>query len=357
MKAAVYYGPEDVRVEDVSEDEVGPTDVRIDVAWCGICGTDLHEYNGGPIFVPDEPHPQTGEAMPVTIGHEFSGVVSEVGSDVDRLSVGDRVVVEPNIPCHDCVYCEEGAYNLCENASAIGLQTDTGGFAENAVVPEQQVHVLPEAVDLRDGALVEPLAVGLHSVRCSEISPGDNVAVFGVGPIGLTVVHWAIGAGAKQVFVSEPRKARRRKAADLGADVLIDPMKTDPVRRIRAETPGGVDAAFEYAGVDLSFNAAVRATRRGGVITVGSISEEETETDLNEIVTTERTVQGSQTYSYPPLSFRGEFDAVIRALADGEVDVDAFVTGTIDLDAIVEGGFDTIADEGSDHVKVLVSPD
>lgn len=357
MKAAVYHGPEDVRIEDVSEDEVGPTDVRIDVASCGICGTDLHEYLDGPIFVPDEPHPRTGETMPVTLGHEFSGVVSEVGDSVDRLSVGDHVVVEPNIPCHDCIYCEEGSYNLCEYASAIGLQTDTGGFAENAVVPSQQVHVLQDSVSLKDGALVEPLAVGLHSVRRSEISPGDNVAVFGAGPIGLTVVHWAIEAGAKQVFVSEPQAARRRKAVGLGADMTINPAEEDSVERVRSQTPGGVDAAFEYAGVDPSFNAAVRATRRGGVVTVGSVSEEETTTDLNEIVTAERTVQGSQTYSYPPLSFRGEFDAVIRSLAAGEVDTDAFVTGTIDLEEIVEGGFEAIIDEESDHVKVLVSPE
>jgi (R,R)-butanediol dehydrogenase/meso-butanediol dehydrogenase/diacetyl reductase len=357
MKAAVYHGPEDVRIEDVPEDEVGPTDVRVDVAWCGICGTDLHEYLAGPIFVPAEPHPRTGEAMPLTLGHEFSGVVSEVGDAVDRLSIGDRVVVEPNIPCHDCLYCEEGSYNLCENASAIGLQTDTGGFAENAVVPAQQVHVLPDAVGLDDGALVEPLAVGLHAVRRSGLSAGDSVAVFGAGPIGLTVVHTALRAGAKRVFVSEPRPARRERAADLGADVTIDPLETDPVERIRAGTPGGVDVAFEYAGVEPSFNAAVRSTRRGGVVTVGSVSEEETTTDLNEIVSTERTVRGSQTYGYPPLSFRTEFDAVIRSLAAGAVDTGAFVSGTVALDDVVEDGFEALADETGEHVKLLVSPE
>lgn len=356
MKAAVYYGPEDIRVEKVSKGKVGPEDVRIDVAWCGICGTDLHEYLGGPIFVPEEPHPRTGKRLPVTLGHEFSGIISEVGAEVDRLSKGDRVVVEPNIPCHECLYCEEGRYNLCENASAIGLQTDTGGFAESAVVPEPQVHVLPDSVSLEDGALVEPLAVGVHSVRRSNIGPGDNVAVFGVGPIGLAVVHSALNAGAKQVFVSEPQAARRQKAEALGADATIDPLEADPVERIRSRTPGGVDVAFEYAGVDPSFNAAVRSTRRGGTVVVGSVSEEETTTDLNEIVTAERTVKGSQTYSYPPLSFRGEFDTVIRSLAAGDVDTDTFVSATIDLDDVVEKGFEALADADSEHVKVLVSP-
>lgn len=357
MKAAVYYGQEDVRIEDVPEDEVGPDDVRIDVAWCGICGTDLHEYLGGPIFIPDdEPHPRTGKQLPLTLGHEFSGVVTEVGETVDRLAEGDRVVVEPNIPCHDCLYCEEGSYNLCENASAIGLQTDTGGFAENAVVPSQQVHTLPDSVSLEDGALVEPLAVGLHAVRRAGLSPGDNVAVFGAGPIGLTVVHWAVAAGAKQVFVSEPQASRRERAERLGADVTIDPLEEDPVEVVRSATPGGVNAAFEYAGVDASFNAAVRSTRRGGVVTVGAINEEETTTDLNEIVGAERTVQGSQTYGYPPLSFRSEFDTVIGALAEGSVDTDAFLSATIGLDDLVDGGFETLADGSGGHVKILVSP-
>lgn len=356
MKAAVYHDREDVRIEDVAEDEVGPSDVRIDVAWCGICGTDIHEYLGGPIFIPDEPHPRTGKTLPLTLGHEFSGVVSETGADVTRLSEGDRVVVEPNIPCHDCLYCEEGKYNLCLDPSAIGLQTDTGGFAENAVVPEQQVHALPDSVDLKAGALVEPLAVGLHSIRRSGMQSGDNVGVFGAGPIGLTVVRAAEAAGAKRVFVSEPQKVRREKAKELGADVAIDPLEEDPVETIRSQTPDGVDAAFEYAGVDASFNAAVKSTRRAGVITVGSVTEGETTTDLMEVVTTERTVKGSQTYGYPPLSFRSEFDSVIRSLADGEIDVDAFISSTIDLDEIIEGGFEAISGEGSEEIKVLVKP-
>lgn len=355
MKAAVYHAPKDIRIEEVPEDDVGSSDVRIDVAWCGICGSDLHEYLAGPILVPDEPHPQTGKTRPLTIGHEFSGVVSEVGSDVERLSVGDRVTVEPNIPCGDCLYCEEGKYNLCEKAAAIGLQTDTGGFAENAVVPAKQVYELPDSVTLKEGALVEPLAVGVHAVRRSGIGPGDNVGVFGAGPIGLMVVRWALKTGAKQVFVSEPQSVRRRKATELGADRVIDPSEADPVEIIRDGTPGGVDVAFEYAGVDPSFNAAVRSTRKSGVVVVGSISEDETTTNLNEIVTAERSVRGSQTYGYPPLLTRTEFGTVVDAIAAADINVDAFVTGTIDLDDIVEAGFETLASGTSEHVKILVS--
>jgi len=288
------------------------------------------------------------------MGHEFSGVVSEVGSAASGYEVGDRVTVEPNIPCYDCVYCEEGSYNLCTDAVAIGLQTDSGGFAESAVVPAAQAHHLPSEVTLEQGALVEPLAVGLHAVRQSGLRPGDTVAVFGCGPIGLTVVRAARAAAAQQVFVSEPRDALRELALEVGADRAIDPTEADAVSRIKGGTPDGVDCAFEFAGIEAAFNAAVRSTRRDGTIIVGSISERDVSTDLNTIVTGERTVQGTFCYGYPPLSFRTEFDAIVSEFANGRIDVEPFVTGRIALDDIVERGFEALLDDDQTHVKILV---
>ena len=212
MKAARLYGKQDVRIDsDVTLGDVGPTDVRIDVEACGICGSDLHEYSD-PEFTPAEEHPITGTSRPTVVGHEFSGVVSEVGEAVDRVAVGDRVAVHPNIPCHDCMYCDTGEYNRCLDTLAIGFQTGTGGFAESAVVPEQQVHVLLDGIELWEGALVEPLAVGLHAIRRSGMQAGDSVGVFGCGPIGLTAVQAAQLAGAKEIFVSEPNDSRREIA-------------------------------------------------------------------------------------------------------------------------------------------------
>lgn len=355
MKAAKFHGTQDVRIEDVEADSVGPADVRVEVAVCGICGTDIHEYDSGPIFIPDAPHPVTGKTVPITMGHEFSGVVSEVGSEVTRLTAGDAVAIEPNIPCHHCRYCEEGKFNLCLNLASIGLHTDTGGFAEQAVVPAQQAHRLPDGVTLEEGALVEPLAVGVHATRRSGLSLGDTVAVFGAGPIGLSVVRAVNAAGAKRIFVSEPQPARRERAAELGADYTIDPLETDAVEVIQTETDGGVDVAIEFAAIEASFNDAVRSTKHDGTVTVGSISEEEITTDLNDIVTTERTVKGSFCYGFPPRSFRTEFDTIIQSLADGTIDVEPFVTGRIALDDIVESGFEAILDPESEHVKILVS--
>ncbi len=355
MKAARLYGERDVRIDDVDPGEVGPTDVRIDVEACGICGTDLHEYEE-PDLTPAAPHPKTGASRPLTVGHEFSGTVSNVGPSVSRLDVGDRVAVHPNIPCHDCVYCEEGEYNHCEDAVAVGLETGEGGFAENAVVPEQQVHVLPESVELWEGALVEPLAVGLHAVRRSSMRAGDTVAIFGCGPIGLTALDAANRAGARRIFVSEPNESRRAIAATLGADVTLNPLEDDVVETIRAATDGGVNAAFEFAGIEAAFNAAVRSARRGGSITVGSVNDDAVTTDLNEVVLAERTVTGTFCYGFPPRSFRTEFDAVIDAIADGAIDTDVFVTNRISLDELVEVGYEALLDPETDDVKILVEP-
>jgi (R,R)-butanediol dehydrogenase/meso-butanediol dehydrogenase/diacetyl reductase len=355
MRSARFHDRGDIRVEDIERTPVSDTDVRIEVEACGICGSDLHEYRHGPQFTPENTHPKTGVSLPVPIGHEFSGRVSEIGADVSRIEEGDAVVVEPNIPCHDCHYCEDGKTHLCPNTTVVGWNTGDGGFAENAVVPEQQVHVLPENVRVEDGALVEPLAVGLHAVRQSGMCAGDTVAVFGCGPIGLTAVRAAKAAGAKHIFASEPNDTRRETALELGADDAIDPLETDAVEEITAATPDGVDVAFEFAGIDATFNAAVNSTKRDGTITVGSISDEETSTDLNDIVMTERTVIGTTCYGFPPQSFRTEFDAIIQSLAAGEIDTDPFVTGHIDLDDIAESGFDALLDPDTDHVKILVT--
>jgi len=355
MRAARFYGAGDVRIDEVESAAVGPTDVRVDVAACGICGTDVHEYEHAE-YTPADPNPRSGASRPITIGHEFGGTVSEVGDDVTGVDVGNSVAVHPNIPCNDCRYCEDGAYNRCEDVLAVGLQTGEGGFAESAVVPAGQVHRLPQGVPAWQGALVEPLAVGLHAVRRSEVRAGDTAAVFGCGPIGLTVVRALRDAGAKRIFASEPNPARREVALELGADVVVDPTETDAAERLTTATDGGVDAAFEFAGVAPAVNAAIESTRRGGCLTVGSMTSGTTSVALQKVVTGERTLRGTYCYGFPPRSFRTEFDAVIESLADGDVDADTFVTRRIELDGLVDKGIEELASPDTDHVKILVEP-
>nr|WP_233204299.1 2,3-butanediol dehydrogenase [Halegenticoccus soli] len=343
-------------MDDVDDPTLGPDEVRIEVDSCGICGSDLHEYVAGPIFVPDrDPHPLTGERLPITMGHEFGGVITAVGDGVSTHEKGQAVAVNPIVWCGECRYCVEGKYHLCESVGFVGLSGGGGGFSERVTVPAVQAVPLPDGVPTEHGALVEPFSVGLHAVRRSGLQAGDSVAVFGSGPIGLAVVQAARAAGAGRIFVSEPREARRSLARESGADDLVDPTETDPVEYVHAETGGGTDVTFEVAGIETTFKQALETAKADGRVTIVSIFEGEISMHPNTIVLGERAVTGTLAYLGGPLSDR-EFGAVLRLFGDGELDPEALVTARIDLPDVVDEGFDELLDGESEHVKILVRP-
>lgn len=359
MKAARLHGARDVRVDDVEEEPVPPEMVRVEVAYTGICGSDLHEYRHGPLPVRGErwdhefPEGMAEAYLPKKLGHEISGTVAEVGDGVD-LAVGDAVAVNPMIPCGACQYCEEGSYHLCNayDETSMGV----GGFAENVVVPADAVVPVPDGVSLRAAALTEPLAVSLHGVRQADVSPGDTVGVFGTGSIGLGVVAAAQSAGAARVLVSEPREARREVAAELSADEVYDPAETDVRETVLEATDGGLDVAAEAAGVGGALRTAIRSTRYGGTVCLLGVYDEAVEIHPNDFNSTERSLVGSLAYESGPLTPRGEFAAALEMLADGRLDPEPFVTGVISLDDVADEGFDELLDPDSHHVKVLVEP-
>ncbi|SFL08895.1 (R,R)-butanediol dehydrogenase / meso-butanediol dehydrogenase / diacetyl reductase [Halogranum rubrum] len=356
MQAARYHGRGDIRVEDIDESELGSGQVRVDVDSCGICGSDLHEYAAGPIFIPEgEPHPISGDVAPVTMGHEYSGTVSDVGDGVTHLAVGDAVVINPILYCGECRQCREGNYHICDSIGFTGLSGGDGGFAENVVVSAEQAVPLVGDVPLEYGALVEPLAVGLHAVRRSGLQAGDSVAVFGSGPIGLSVIQSARAAGAGKIYVSEPRAARRDRAVDCGATDTIDPTETDAVEFITDETGGGVDVTFEVAGIEPTYKAALQSVRPSGTMTVVSIWEGEVSSHPNNIVLGERTITGTLAYLGGPRADE-EYGMVIDMLADGTLDPEPLITDRIGLDDIVDDGFESLLDDQSDQVKILVKP-
>ncbi|WP_254525739.1 2,3-butanediol dehydrogenase [Natrinema caseinilyticum] len=357
MRAAVYHGREDLRVEEIDEQPLEPTAVRVRVDACGICGSDLHEYAQGPIAIPsDEPHPGTGESLPLPLGHEVTGHVTETGRDVESLAEGDPVVVNPIIGCGDCPMCIAGRYYLCDSLVNVGIHGHGGGFADNLVVPAENAVRLPKGFLTEYGALVEPLSVALHAVRRSDLEVGDTVSIFGAGPIGLGVLQVAIAAGAKRVYISEPRTERRELAARLGATEVIDPADTDPVRRISAATDGGTDVAFEVAGVEATVTEAIRSTRKTGDVVVVSVYEEAVSLNLNYVMMAERTVTGSYGYRGGARSRTGEFETAIELLDDGRIEAEPMVTGRIELEEIVPKGFERLLKPDSEHVKILVEP-
>jgi (R,R)-butanediol dehydrogenase/meso-butanediol dehydrogenase/diacetyl reductase len=354
MRAARYYGEKDVRVEEIDEQTVGEGQVEISVAYAGICGTDRHEYVAGPILIPDtEPHPSTGERLPVTLGHEVSGTVESVGEGVESVAAGERVTVNPMLPCGECQYCLAGKHNVCADLGFIGLTGGGGGFAERLVVDEQNVVPIPNDVSLREASLVEPFSVGLHAVRHSPVKTGDSVAVFGTGPIGLTVIQAAQAAGARRVIVSEPQEGRRELAEEIGADATIDPTEVDPVEEIRGRTEDGVEVAFEVAGVDASFSQALRSTQHDGHLRVVSVYEDDVTFNPNEVVTVERTVSGTNVYTGGP---RGgeEYGMTLSMMESGAFDAEALITDRVDLDDVVAGFESLLSDDG--QVKILVEP-
>jgi len=356
MRAAMYHGREDIRIEDRPAPALGPQDVRLDVGAAGICGSDLHEYMAGPIFVPtDEPHQLTGETAPVVMGHEFSGVVSELGEQVQELSVGDRVAVNPILSCGNCRYCHTGRQNLCESLGFIGLSGGGGGFAEEVVVPSQNAIRLREGMSLTDGALVEPFAVGVHAVRQSPLQLGDDVVITGAGPIGLTVVQSARAAGAERIVVSEPNDDRRQFAAESGADVTVDPLSEDLETVVEAEMGVGADIGFEVSGIETALNQLVKSTKRGGHTTVVSVFEDRAEMDPNDVSMFERSMNGTRAYHGGARS-RDDYETAIGMLDAGHFDGNSLVTDRISLDTIVEDGFEKLIEDKS-SVKVIVEQD
>ena len=338
MKAARWHNRNDVRVEELEIPQPKANQIKIEVKYCGICGSDLHEYLGGPIFIPvDKPHPYTGEKAPLVMGHEFSGEVVEVGPEITKFKVGDRVTVEP-IHAKDGL---KGKYNLDPNLNFIGLAGGGGGFSEYVVVNEDQAHKLPENVDFEQGALTEPAAVGLYAVRQSRIKAGDSAAVFGCGPIGLLVIDALRAAGASR------SPERQAKAKELGA-IIVDPAKEDAVESIRRQTNGGVNVSFEVTGVPVVLPQSLEVAEKGGELVVVSIWEKPATIHPNEIVIQEKTMKGV-------IAYRDVFPKVLELMGQGYFSKDLLVTKRIKLDDIVEEGFEALVKEKS-QVKILVSP-
>lgn len=350
MKAAVWYGRRDVRIVDVAEPVIAPGKVKIRVACCGICGTDLHEYAAGPIFIPTAPHPLTGQRAPVVLGHEFSGEVTEIGAGVTRVKVGDRVCVEPIISCGECPACIAGKYNLCRSIAFHGISSPDGGaFAEITMVDERMVYPIPDSMSYEQAAIVEPAAMVVHAIRSSRLRVGDSIAVFGAGPIGLLIVEAARAAGASDIIVVETSAVRREHALKMGASLAINPAAEDPVATIAARTSGGVEVAFEASGVKRALSAAIAATTFDGQVVVVSVWEGDAIIEPNQFVFNEKSLLGI-------LGNCNNFPETIALISSGMLRVDSLITRRIGLDDLVADGFDALLGTTKEHVKILVSP-
>ncbi|MDG3010367.1 2,3-butanediol dehydrogenase [Rhodococcus sp. D2-41] len=342
MRAAVLHGIDDLRVEEVPEPRVQPGHVLIDVAYNGICGSDLGMVHA--FGISSQPHPLTGVCGPQILGHEFSGTVSELGADVDGIAVGDRVVVQPNYHCDTCVRCRGGLEHLCEVAAFHGINAPGGGLAERTVVPAANVHVLPDSVTLEQAAVVEPLAVALHAVELSGIAPGQTALIIGAGPIGIATALNLRAGGVDRILLSERSSERRKVAAALGFDA-IDPESVDPVAAVRDSGAGaGADAVFECAGVAVAVHTALGAVRARGAVVLLATYKEPVALDTYAMMFGEMRLMSSLCYS------RDEFRTVIDRMAAGAYPLDGW-TSSVPLADVVDGV--QAASDGR-RMKVLV---
>jgi 2-desacetyl-2-hydroxyethyl bacteriochlorophyllide A dehydrogenase len=341
MRAAWFQGTGAVGLRQRATPEPRADEARVRIAFCGVCGSDLHRFRG------DLP------LITVTPGHELSGVVDAVGPDVTSLRVGDQVAVEPLVPCRACRYCHSGHHQLCPRAEFLAADVD-GGFAEYVVLPELMLHQLPPAVSLAQAALAEPLAVALHALRLGGVGRGSTVCVLGAGTIGLLVLQAARASGAARVLITARYPHQAELARTLGADGVVDGDAEVAAEIVRLTDGEGADAVIETVGghAPTPAQAVSAARRRGRVAIVGAFAAPQP-FDFRTLVMKELTLVGSHTYDYGPDMHR-DFEVALSLLATGAVNLDRFVDRKFPLTSI-DDAFQAALHKRDGLVKALVT--
>lgn len=257
MKGAVFYGKHDLRVEETDMPKVGSEDVLIQVKACGVCGTDVHIYEGDKGAADVTP--------PTILGHEFSGVVAQVGAEVTKYKVGDRVCIDPNCYCGKCDFCRNGIAHFCTDMIGYGT-TVNGGFAEYCSVNQRQVYKLGDNTSFEQGAMTEPVACCLHGIDMCNIKPGSSVVIIGGGMIGLLMLQLAKLAGAARTALLEPVESKRQVAKELGADICIDPIKEDIKKALKAAGMEWVNTVIECVGRTSTIEQAIDIAGNKGTV-------------------------------------------------------------------------------------------
>jgi (R,R)-butanediol dehydrogenase / meso-butanediol dehydrogenase / diacetyl reductase len=352
VRAARFHGKSDIRVEDVDVPRIKASDdVLVEVLWCGICGTDLHEYMVGPIVTPVSPHPLTGVTIPQTLGHEFSARVVEAGSDVTDVKVGDRVSIMPAIVCGRCHWCRRGLGHLCVKFACTGLSAETGGLAQYAVLKDYQLATLPESVSDLEGAVVEPACVAAYGIDRVGVHGGDVVLVTGAGPIGVLSAMYANAIGASTVVIAEPNPNRAALARAMDIGPVLDPTQDGFADYIADLTQGlGVDVVAECSGTTPGLTTAMNSVRsRGSIVQTGLHTKPAT---LDAMRLSEKDISYVGSWCY----LITDWPRIIRLIAAGKYPVAKAVTAQIALESVVPKGFDILVNPTGDELKVLVSP-
>ena len=328
---------------DYPEPEIGPHEVLIRVRSCGICGSDVHGFDGS-----------SGRRVPpIIMGHEASGEIARVGSAVSKLAEGDRVTFDSMISCGQCFYCRKGTPNLCDSRQVLGVSCDEyrrhGAFAEYVSVPEHIVYKMPDGLSFDHAAMVEPVSVAVHAVNITPLSLGDTALVVGAGMIGLLTLQALRAAGAGKIVIADLADDRLELAKTLGADIALNPKNDDVASALRDLTDGrGADVAMEAVGATPTVKACIDSVRKGGAVTlIGNIAKT-VEFGLQPVVTREISVFGS-------CASANDYPACLELLARGAIQVDPMISAKGSLD---EGPsfFDRLYSHEPNLTKVILNP-
>jgi L-iditol 2-dehydrogenase len=342
VKALLLSQYRQLEIADIPVPAPARDEVLVRVAACGICGSDVHGYDGS-----------SGRRIPpLVMGHEAAGIVTETGADVNGFAKGDRVTFDSTVYCGECDNCRRGDVNLCDRRQVLGVSCGdyrrNGAFAEFVVVPARIVHRLPENLSFSEAALLEAVAVALHAVSLAPIQPGSTALVVGAGTIGLLVQQALAVAGCAPVFVSDVDATRLKRSASLGATTILG-SGSDLVNEILRVTHGkGVDIAIEAVGINQTVTTAINATRKGGsVILVGNVSPEVT-LPLQTVVTRQIRLQGS-------CASAGEYPRAIELMSSGKINVKPLISAVAPL---AEGPqwFERLYAREPDLMKVVLQP-
>ncbi len=343
MKSLVLTEPKVLRIQESPTPDLAADEALIRVKACGICGSDVHGYDGS-----------SGRRIPPLImGHEAAGVIEGMGAKVEGFSLGDRVTFDSTVYCGECEYCLEGKVNLCDRRMVLGVSCGEyrrhGAFAEYVAVPSRILYKLPPSLPFEHAAMIEAVSVAVHAVGRVKFQPGDASVVVGAGMIGLLLVQAARAAGCDRVIAVDLDRDRLKLAKDLGATQSINPLESDTIETILGATAGqGVRVSFEVVGSTPTVETAIQATRKGGaVVLVGNLAPQ-VEFPLQSVVTREITLFGS-------CASAGEYPKCIELMDKGAIKVSPLISAQATLEEGVEW-FDRLYAKEAGLMKVILQP-
>jgi L-iditol 2-dehydrogenase len=342
MKAAVLKKVGEIQIEDIPVPNPGPAEVLVKIKSVGICGSDLHYYTHGKIgiYVVEKP---------IILGHEASGEVVAVGNGVTRFQVGDRVTLEPGIPCRKCEFCKTGRYNLCPDVAFMATPPYDGAFTEYIVSPEDFTFKIPDTMSFDEAALMEPLAVGVYASERSRIKPGMTAAVLGLGPIGMVVAQAAKAYGASRVIGTDVVEYRLNKAQSFAVDNAFNATNSDLEEAIFADLGGRPDIVFETSGNGASIAMTTSLVKTGGtVVMIGMSPKDLMPINHGQISGKELTVLGIFRYA-------NMYPKAIELVKSGEIDVKSLVTKEFNLEK-TQAALDYAIEHKNDSIKVIIHP-